>query len=49
MSEDVTGPKSGWNAGDGSTNNSLSQSDRPKASVSGSHQTGSNSVQSEMK
>ena len=44
MSEDVTGPKSGWNAGEGSTNNSLSQSDRPKASVSGSHQTGSNSV-----
>ena len=44
MSEDVTGPKSGWNGGDGSTNNSLSQSDRPKGSVAGSHQTGSSSI-----
>ena len=44
MSEDVTGPKSGWNAGDGSTNNSLSQSDRPKGSVTGSHQTASSSI-----
>ena len=44
MSEDVTGPKSGWNSSDGSTNNSVSQLDRPKGTVSGSNQTGSSSI-----
>jgi len=44
MSEDVTGPKSGWNASDGTSNNSFNLPDRSKGNVPGVPQAGSNSI-----
>ena len=44
MSEDVTGPKSGWNASDASTNNSFNLPERSKSNVTGCHQAANNSI-----
>ena len=44
MSEDVTGPKSGWNASDGTTSNSINQPDRTKGTLGSSHQTGNSTL-----